>query len=164
MLSCTGPAVPEEPVLHLQVLGAPAVVARGQRIPLSLKRGIALLAFLAYHPGPVPREHVATLLWPDAEAVQGRARLRRLAYTLEKAAGCEMLASGNDCLSLVHASVETDALQFARFARRTVASPELDENTLAQACQWIVRARRPLMDGIAFGSAAFDDWLRSACI
>ncbi|SEA41981.1 alpha/beta hydrolase [Variovorax sp. YR216] len=142
----------------------PALVVQGHEVPLSLKRAFALLAYLAFHPGPVPRAHLATLLWPDADEAQGRARLRRLVYTLEEAVGCRMLSSANDCLSLAAGRIATDALQFTRFARSAVASEALEEATLSEAREWIDRARRPLLQGISLGSEAFDDWVKAVSI
>lgn len=153
-----------EPALELQVFGVPTAVVQGRESRLPLKRAAALLAYLAFHPGPVPRAHLAALLWPDADEAQGRTRLRRLVYTIEHAVGSGTLSSDGDGLALRAQGVEVDALRFARFARRAVATATLDESTVAQARQWVVRARHPLMHGIAFGSGLFDDWLRAASI
>ncbi|MFO1225247.1 MAG: alpha/beta fold hydrolase [Burkholderiaceae bacterium] len=155
---------PPSPVLELQVFGVPAAVVQGRETRLPLKRAVALLAYLAFHPGPVPRAHLAALLWPDADEAQGRTRLRRLVYTIEHAVGSGALSSDGDGLALRVQGVEVDALRFARFARRAVATATFDEGTLAEARRWVVRARHPLMHGIAFGSELFDDWLRAASI
>ena len=152
------------PAVELQVFGVPATVVRGRETRLALKRAVALLAYLAFNPGPVPRAHLAAMLWPDAGEAQGRTRLRRLVYTIEDAVGGRILSSDNDGLALLAQGVETDALRFAQFARRAVATATFDDNTLAQACQWVVHARRPLLQGIAFGSEIFDDWLKSVSI
>ena len=152
------------PALELQVFGVPMTVVQGRETRLPLKRAVALLAYLAFNKGPVPRAHLAAMLWPDADEARARTRLRRLAYTLEDAVGGRILSSDNDCLALVAQTVEIDALRFARFARSAVAAATFDENTLEQARQWVVRARRPLMQGIAFGSEVFDDWLKAVSI
>ncbi|WP_186511015.1 alpha/beta hydrolase [Caenimonas sedimenti] len=132
--------------------------------PLPLQRSVALLAYLALNPGPVPRTHLAALLWPDTDETRARARLRRLVYNIDEALGGGALLAEGDGLALAGEAVEVDALQFTRFARRAVAVGALDGETVAQALQWIGHVRRPLLQGIAFGSGAFDDWLKAAFI
>jgi pimeloyl-ACP methyl ester carboxylesterase/DNA-binding SARP family transcriptional activator len=152
------------PALELQVFGVPTAVVQGRAKRLPLKRAVALLAYLAFNPGPVPRTHLAAMLWPDADEAQGRTRLRRLAYTIERALGGGVLSSDHEGLALTAGTVETDALRFARFARTAVAAATFDDDSLKQARQWVERARRPLMQGIAFGSDTFDDWLKATSI
>ena len=158
------PSRPPTPALELQAFGVPIARAHGRETRLPLKRAVALLAYLALNAGPVPRAHLAAMLWPDANEAQARTRLRRLVYTIEQAAGGRVLSSDADRLAVAPAAVEVDALAFARFARRAVAMASLDDASLAQARAWIERARRPLLQGIAFGSAAFDDWLQGVSI
>ena len=156
---------PNPPSVHLQVFGVPMTFVRGRETRLSLKRAVALLAYLGLNGAPVPREHLAAMLWPDADEARARTRLRRLTYTIEGAMGDKVLSPENDCLALiVDHVVEIDLLQFAQFARRAVASATFDEDTLKEAHQWVVRARHPLMQGIAFGSEIFDDWLNAVSI
>ena len=150
--------------LELRVFGVPAAVAQGHEVPLALQRAFALLAYLAFQGTPVPRAHLATLLWPDADEARARARLRRLVYNLEDAIGCKVLASDKLFLALVPGRVETDALQFARFARRAVAAESLDDTMLAEARAWVVRAGQPLLQGITLDSETFDDWLQALSI
>src|SRR5512143_3013708 len=98
------------PALELQVFGVPNTVVQGREARLPLKRAVALLAYLAFNTGPVPRAHLAAMLWPDAGEAQGRTRLRRLVYTIEHALGGRILSSDNDCLALDAPTVEIDAL------------------------------------------------------
>lgn len=152
------------PPLELQVFGAPSIVVHGRGARLPLKRAIALLAYLACNAGAVPRVHLAALLWPDADEAQGRTRLRRLLYTIEDTLGATVLSADVDGIALAATGVEVDLLRFASFARRAVAAAAFDESTLAEAREWALRARRPLLQGIAFGSDAFDDWLKAVSI
>src|SRR5262245_38392327 len=100
------PSRPPSPAVHLQVFGPPAALVQGHDAPLPLKRAAALLAYLAFHPGPVPRAHLAALLWPEADESQARTRLRRLAYTIEQAVGQPILESTHDGLALVAPGVD----------------------------------------------------------
>jgi len=149
---------------HLRLFGAPGAVVQGRETALPLQRAVALLAYLALNTGPVPRAHVAALLWPDAREAQARTRLRRLLYTVEQALGAGAVSTSGDRLALDARAVEVDARQFTHFARRMIAVPSVDDTTLAEAREWITRARRPLLQGIAFGSDAFDDWLQAVSI
>lgn len=164
MASSARSAPVERPAFELQVFGVPVLVKQGRAVPLALKRGFALLAYLAFHPGRVPRAHLATLLWPEADEAQARTRLRRLVYTLEDALGGKVLATDQDSLALVAGRVETDALRFTQFARRAIASQALDGTALGEARQWLATARRPLLHGVGFGSDSFDDWLTAVGI
>jgi DNA-binding SARP family transcriptional activator/pimeloyl-ACP methyl ester carboxylesterase len=158
------PSRSPSPAVDLQIFGTPAVSVRGRETRLPLKRALALLAYLALNTGPVPRAHLASMLWPDAEEALGRTRLRRLVYTIEDAIGGRILSSDHDCLALTPQTFAIDALRFTRFARRAVAMATFDETALLEARQWVAQARRPLMQGIAFGSEIFDDWLKAASI
>ena len=115
------PSRSPSPAVELKVFGVPATFVRGREARLPLKRAVALLAYLAFNRGPVPRGHLAAMLWPDADEAQGRTRLRRLIYTIEHAVGRRILASDSDCLALMAQSLEVDALRFTEFARRAVA-------------------------------------------
>src|SRR5688572_19659586 len=126
------PALP----LELQVFGVPMVTVQGRETRLPLKRAAALLVYLAFNAGPVPRAHLAALLWPDADEATGRTRLRRLVYTIEEAIGDRVITPDDDCLALVPQKVETDAIRFMGFARNAVASAALDEDALAEASRW----------------------------
>lgn len=152
------------PAVQLHILGTPVCVAHGRGAPLALKRAVALLAYLALNPVQVPRADLAAMLWPHADEALGRTRLRRLLYTIEQAMGDGIFCADHDGLALLAQAIDVDALQFAHFARRAVAVQALDDDTLAQARQWLERARRPLMQGIGFGSESFDDWLHATVI
>ena len=131
---------------------------------LPLKRALALLAYLALNPGPVPRTHLAAMLWPEADDAQARTRLRRLVYTIEDAVGGGVLCADAGCLSLAAAAVEVDALRFAQFARHAVAEATFDEDAVLEARYWVEQARRPLLQGITFESEMFDDWRKAIAI
>src|SRR5215831_1781687 len=99
------PARSKSHALQLHVFGVPTFVVQGRATRLALKRAAALLAYLAFNNRPVPRAHLAAMLWPDSDEAQGRTRLRRLVYTIEETVGGRILSTDNDCLAL-----DTDAL------------------------------------------------------
>ena len=71
----------------LQTLGFPEIRSDDRPIKLNLRKGLALLIYLAEARGAVARDLVATLLWPESPRETGRARLRRMLYRIELALG-----------------------------------------------------------------------------
>ncbi len=137
------PCAPSHP-LELRIFGGPSTVVQGREARLALKRA-------------------AALLWPDADEPQGRKRLRRLIYTIEDTLGAKLLAADGDGIALLAQAVRIDALEFARFADarwppRPSASPAWPTPAHGSS------ARRPLMQEISFGLAAFDNWLQAVSI
>jgi len=104
------------------LLGSPRVRVHGRAVPLRLRKGLALLAFCACAKGPVSRDALAELLWPESAAGQGRTRLRRTLHRLGQALGSNPLAGDNDYIC-VNDDVElvTDALVFETQAEEALA-------------------------------------------
>jgi DNA-binding SARP family transcriptional activator/pimeloyl-ACP methyl ester carboxylesterase len=74
-------------VLSVRTLGFPEIRRDGEPSPLALRKGLALLVHLAEAKGPVGRDVIATLLWPEGAEEIVRARLRRLLHRLQLALG-----------------------------------------------------------------------------
>lgn len=72
---------------RLQTFGFPEIRGDDRAIKLNLRKGLALLIYLAETQGPVARDVVATLLWPESPQDTARARLRRLLHRIELALG-----------------------------------------------------------------------------
>lgn len=67
----------------LRLLGPFEATAGGQPIPLhESRKARALLAYLARHPGPVLRNHLAEFLWPETSETRGRRNLSRELHQL----------------------------------------------------------------------------------
>ena len=144
--------------LRLQMFGVPALTDTDGRVRLALKRGYALLAYLALAGRPLPREHLAALLWPDADEDRARTRLRRLLYQVEDLCGRDLLETREGSVSIAQGALACDAVEFRRMAQLLVGGgtpglplPELHAQALA-ACE-------PLLQGLSFGSDAFEDWV-----
>src|SRR5260370_9544339 len=73
--------------LQLSLLGAAEAVLDGRPIVFRTKKALALLAYLALHPGPHPREGLADLLWPDADVARAPASLRTALNYIRQALG-----------------------------------------------------------------------------
>src|SRR5258707_15304931 len=63
-------------VLRLCVLGTPEVFHNGTRLTFALRKGQALLLYLAVEGGMHPRSKLAAFLWPDSEPHDARTALR----------------------------------------------------------------------------------------
>jgi DNA-binding SARP family transcriptional activator/pimeloyl-ACP methyl ester carboxylesterase len=74
-------------LLSVRTLGFPEIRRDHQPCPLALRKGLALLIYLAEATGPVGRDLVATLLWPESSEEVVRARLRRLLHRLQLTLG-----------------------------------------------------------------------------
>lgn len=84
--------------LDIKTFGFPQLFLKGQKIDFALRKGVALLAYMAETGAPVSRDVVATLLWPDADQMSSRARLRRTLYKVRSAFGADIIKADRDRL------------------------------------------------------------------
>jgi DNA-binding SARP family transcriptional activator len=134
--------------VHLALHAYPQITIEGRPHALRLKPGLALLAYLCRRGRPVGRDALATLLWPDAPAGRGRARLRRLVHEMHGALGHALIAGDADALWLAVA-IDSDV-------RRTQAAIEAAD--VAVLCE---PQAAGLLEGFTFDSDVFADWLDS---
>jgi DNA-binding SARP family transcriptional activator/pimeloyl-ACP methyl ester carboxylesterase len=157
MASFHCPPPPTAP-LRFRAFGTPAIDDGAGSVRLSLKRGYALLAYLALEGRPVPREHLSALLWPEADASTGRTRLRRLLYQIEDLCGRDLLETHEGNTAIAAGALVCDAAEFREMAQLLVGggTPCM---SLAQLHELAVAACEPFLDGLSIDSEAFDDWL-----
>jgi DNA-binding SARP family transcriptional activator/tRNA A-37 threonylcarbamoyl transferase component Bud32 len=86
--------------LKLFVFGQPRLECDGKPIELNLRKAQALLVYLAVSGRAHNRDALATLLWPDSDQREGRARLRRTLHRLNEALGDGILDSRSDTIRL----------------------------------------------------------------
>jgi DNA-binding SARP family transcriptional activator len=86
--------------LKLFVLGQPRLERDGGPIELNLRKALALLVYLAVSSQPHSRDALATMLWPESDGREGRARLRRTLHRLNQAIGDDILDSGSEAIRL----------------------------------------------------------------
>ena len=77
----------------LRTLGFPEIHGDNRPIKLALRKGLALLIYLAEAQGAVARDVLATLLWPESPRETSRARLRRMLHRIELALGQHVFES-----------------------------------------------------------------------
>lgn len=163
-----------EPTLPLQLfaLGPLEVHMGGSRLAFPTRKTLALLIYLAIEGGMQPREHLAALLWPEANPERSYASLRNtlghLQTSLRRASG----QAQTPYLSVTHqalglnpdANIDFDlytigqAYERARLDRSSRTLPEgsasLPLLRSAAACQ-----RGDFLAGFSLGDApGFDDW------
>ena len=127
----------------------------GRDVPIPIRKGQALLAYLARRPDEAhPRDKLATLLWGDMPQALARHSLRQTLCVLRAAlpeAAAFVIRAGSDDISLDAARLAIDVVDFERLA---------DEGTSESLEQAAALYRGEFLDGIAVDEPAFEDWLR----
>ena len=77
----------------VRTLGFPEIRRDDRLCPLALRKGLALLVYLAEAQGSVGRDVLATMFWPESPEEVVRARLRRLLHRLQLVLGEDVLAT-----------------------------------------------------------------------
>jgi len=151
------------PGLDIRLLGAPRIAVDGTPIAVDTRKAIALLAYLAVVPGPVSREVLAALLWPESDGEDGRAALRRTLSTLRSALRGRWIGADRNIVLLEAEGVECDIARF----RRLLAESRAHEREHSVACgECLDRLseaadlyRGDFMAGFTLrDSPEFDDW------
>jgi pimeloyl-ACP methyl ester carboxylesterase/DNA-binding SARP family transcriptional activator len=144
--------------LHLRAY--PVVHVDGRALPLALKRGLALIAFLAELGRKVARTQLSDLLWPDAASDVGRGRLRRLVHETNQALGIDAIVGDIDALWLAGdaAAAVSDVERTRRLARQVVMNPA--DLSSREALEDLLQPdTHQVLDGFECGSDRFDEWV-----
>lgn len=154
------PAANPVPLIELRLRAYPVVLIDGQAAPLALKRGLALLAVLAELGRKVARSQLGDMLWPDAAADIGRARLRRLVHETNQALGVDAIVGDGDALwpAGEAARLVSDVERTRRFARQGVTSPS-DAQSREALEDLLQPDAHQVLEGFDFGADTFDAWL-----
>ena len=132
----------------LKALGFPEILSDDLPIKLNLRKGLALLIYLAEAQGAVARDVMATLLWPESPGETARARLRRMLHRIELACGQRIFETDRASLRwspAVGLTVDTHLFESA-----------CDRGDFEQACSLY---RADFLAGFAIPDCPeFDDW------
>lgn len=80
-------------LFSVRTLGFPEIRRDDRLCQLALRKGLALLIYMAEANGPVGREAIAAMLWPESPEDVVRARLRRLLHRLQLTLGDDVLTT-----------------------------------------------------------------------
>src|SRR5258707_14675959 len=132
----------------LQTLGLPEIRGDDRPIKLNLRKGLALLIYLAEAKGAVARDVLATLLWPETPRETTRARLRRMLHRIELTLGQPVFETDRNSVRWSPAiELKVDSHLFERAC---------DEGDFEQAC---LRYRGDFLAGFDLADCSeFDDW------
>jgi DNA-binding SARP family transcriptional activator/pimeloyl-ACP methyl ester carboxylesterase len=132
----------------LQTLGFPEIHAGDRPIKLNLRKGLALLIYLAEAKGPVARDLLATLLWPESPRETGRTRLRRMLHRIELTLGQPVFETDRESVrwsAAIELKVDSQLFENA-----------CDAGDFEQAC---LSYRGDFLAGFALPDCPeFDDW------
>lgn len=132
----------------LQTFGLPEIVADDRPIKLNLRKGVALLIYLAETQGAVARDVMATLLWPDSPAETARTRLRRMLHRIELALGQQVFETDRTSVRWSPAvELKVDSQLFERAC---------DRGAFEEACLFY---RGDFLAGFSLeGCSEYEDW------
>ncbi len=134
--------------MHITLFGSFQVHHQNRLINFARRKSESLLAYLALHPGPQPREKLAGLFWGDSSDEDARRALRVVLTDLRKNLGEEAFTGERDALGLNPAIVaELDAQAFASLLRK----PESASNQEIETALALYRG--DLLEGM------YDEWL-----
>lgn len=138
-------------MISILLLGPPQILRDGAAAELPRRRTRALVYYLAAQPGPVAREQLLALLWPDHERAAAQQILRTTLHGARKLLGPALLASDETLAISQDADIDLRTLAAA------VAAPDSDEGQLVAA---LARRRGELLEGFSLpDSEAFEGWL-----
>jgi DNA-binding SARP family transcriptional activator len=125
----------------------------GMIVPISSKKGRALLAYLALQKRAQMREKLSGLLWSSREQAQAQNSLRHELVELRRAfddIDPAPLAFDGDTVGFTPDTVDTDVTEFERRI-------EDDSIEALQAAANLYRG--PFLDGLAIRDSVFEEWL-----
>lgn len=140
--------------IEVRLFGPPRIVRDGETVAIDTRKALALLAYLVLADRPLSRDHLATLLWPDADQARARSALRRTLSALNAAVGGRGLAIERESLAFAGEGVWVDVCVFRR------AAAEVEVASLQAAADL---ARGDFLAGFAVrDSPDFEDWQLAA--
>lgn len=99
--------------LELRLFGFPSARLDARGVDLTLRKGLGLVAYLGDARGPVGRDLMASLLWPEADVEAARGRLRRTLHKNHIAFSADVIEADRASLGLAPSlDLHVDTLAF----------------------------------------------------
>ena len=135
-------------LFSVRTLGFPEIRRDHQVCRLALRKGLALLIYLAEAKGSVSRDVLATMLWPEDSDAVVRARLRRLLHRLQLTLGDDVLTPDRSTIRWSSAiDLQVDSQLFEQAC---------DRGEFEVACRLYVSG---FLEGFSPGDCPqFDEW------
>jgi DNA-binding SARP family transcriptional activator/predicted ATPase len=148
---------------NILLLGPPRVERAGAPVEADTRKATALLAYLAVAGGPVRRDTLADLLWPEYGQKKARASLRRTLSALASARSEGWLLVGREDVSLAEGETFVDAERFRSLLeeRKHHGHPDagICPECVGPLSEAVALYRGDFMEGFGLrDSAVFDDW------
>lgn len=147
----------------LKVLGGADLLVGGVRARIDTRKAIALAAYAAIE-GPVSRDTLCALLWPEADDSRARSALRRTLSALRSASEDEFVLADRRGVALSD-GVVNDVADFGAALAKTRSHDHADEDVCPRCVPLLQMAvdlyAGPFLDGFSLRDAPdFDDWTR----
>lgn len=136
----------------VRLFGAPTISRSGVPSAVDTRKAIALLAYLTLAGGPVQRDRLCALLWPESSQSRARGALRRTLTSLRSAVGADVVIADRESVAVALDKMAVDVAEFERLAED--GSP----GDLARAVDLY---EGDFLSGFSVrGSPDFEDWQR----
>ena len=143
-------------MLSIHLLGAPKILRDETPLALSRRKSRALVYYLAEHHGPVSRDQLLGLFWPDLDRPAAQQTLRTTLHGLRQALGAAI--SADDGALALAPEVEVDSRVFETSLAASLAAPRAPASRALAAA--LDHYQGDFLDGFSLpDAAAFEDWV-----
>ena len=150
--------------LSLSFLGSPQIECNGRIIDIELRKGVALLAYLAITADVHSRDALATLFWPESDQKRAKGSLRYLLSMLRKILGQEWLITDRQGVALNNSTdIRIDVVQLRQMLAQFPPDLELiqDQEQITALANTANLYRGQFLAGLTLEDCTdFDDWQR----
>ena len=142
-------------MLSIHLLGSPKILLDDAPLTLSRRKSRALVYYLAAHQGPVSREQLLGLFWPDLDRPAAQQTLRTTLHGLRQALGAALSADDGALALAPEVAVDSHAFEAGLATPHGAAPPEAATLILT-----LDLYQGDFLEGFSLpDSAAFEDWV-----